>query len=464
MLIRAAEVFGHAAASLDVRLRDGRIAALGRLTPAPGEAVLDAGGGALLPGLHDHHIHLMAYAAALGSLRCGPPEVRSAGELQAALAGAMPARDGWIRGIGYHEHVAGDIDRRWLDAHGPDVPVRIQHRSGRLWIVNSRGLERLAAAGGPWADDGRLFDADDALRAAIGTSLPPLDAASERLAGYGVTGLTDMTAHNGAQAFTTLTQLQREGAIRQRLRIAGTAELTTKPGRAPAAEGGGPVGETKIHLHESALPPFRTVVESIRDSHAAGRGIAVHCVTDAELVFALAALREAGPRPGDRIEHASVTPPALLEQLRELGLTVVTQPNFVTERGDAYRLDVPEAEHDWLYRCRTFLDAGVPLAGGTDAPFGDADPWRAMQAAVTRRTRAGTVLGGDERLTPEQALALFLGAPEAPAVPRRIEAGAVADLCLLDVPWSAAREALSSTHVRTTIIGGRIVWQQPPAA
>ncbi|HEX7034499.1 MAG TPA: amidohydrolase family protein [Pseudomonadales bacterium] len=460
MLIRAAEVFGHPVAPIDVRLRHGRIEALGRLTPGPGEPVLDAGGGALLPGLHDHHIHLMAYAASLGSVRCGPPEVHTAAELEAALAGAAAGGDGWIRGIGYHEHVAGDIDRHWLDAHAPDRPVRIQHRSGRLWIVNSRGLERLAAACGPWADDGRLFDRDEALRAAIGASLPPLAAASERLARYGVTGVTDMTAHNGPDAFAALARLEREGAIRQRLRIAGAAELTTVAGRTDAPDDGPTVGETKIHLHESALPPFDAVVAAVRRSHADGRGIAVHCVTEAELVFALAALREAGARAGDRIEHASVTPPVLLEQIRALGLTVVTQPNFVTERGDAYRTDVPETEHGWLYRGRAFLDAGVPLAGGTDAPFGDADPWRAMHAAVTRRTGSGAVLGEDERLTPEQALALFLGASEAPAAPRRIEPGAIADLCLLDVPWAAARESLSAANVRATIVGGRVIWQR----
>ena len=46
-----------------------------------------------------------------------------------------------------------------------------------------------------------------------------------------------------------------------------------------------------------------------------------------------------------------------------------------------------------LERHRRVRDAGIGLAAGTDAPFGDADPWAAMQAAVTRRTRAGATIG-----------------------------------------------------------------------
>jgi predicted amidohydrolase YtcJ len=119
MLIRDAEIYGRNERA-DVRIVAGRIDGIGRLMPQPGEPVLDAAGGALLPGLHDHHLHLMSYAAALGSVRCGPPEVTDAAALAAALARADAVDPrGWIRGIGYHESVAGDIDRAWLDRHGP---------------------------------------------------------------------------------------------------------------------------------------------------------------------------------------------------------------------------------------------------------------------------------------------------------------------------------------------------------
>jgi predicted amidohydrolase YtcJ len=189
----------------------------------------------------------------------------------------------------------------------------------------------------------------------------------------------------------------------------------------------------------------------------------VHCVTEVELVFALAGFRECGGRSGDRIEHAAVTPPALLHDLAELGLQVVTQPHFIRERGAAYRRDVPEVEQPWLYRGRGFLDAGVPLAAGSDAPFGSADPWQAMRAAITRTTTDGAVLGVSEALNPEQALGLFLGPLDQPPAPRRIGAGAAADLVLLDRPWQAARQLLKRTMVRLTLAAGEVIYDRNAA-
>ena len=69
-------------------------------------------------------------------------------------------------------------------------------------------------------------------------------------------------------------------------------------------------------------------------AHAAGRPVAVHCVTRVQLVLTLAALDAAGRLPGDRIEHGAVIPAESLPDLR--GLTVVTQPHFVAERGEQY--------------------------------------------------------------------------------------------------------------------------------
>lgn len=447
MLIANAEIDGNQ--TVDVRLADGTIVDIGVLKPRPEEPVLHAHGGALLPGLQDHHLHLMSLAASLHSMACGPPAVASEAMLADALRSRRPA-DGWIRGIGYHESVAGDIDRHWLDRHVSDVPVRIQHRSGRLWILNSAALERVQLNG-----DGRLFDFDAELRARIGATLPPMRATSQRLASYGVTGICEMTHTNTNDTLRLLGDLTRDGSIAQRVRVSGALSLdrTFDTGRLR-------VGATKVHLHETALPPFDALCRLIGKSHDRQRTVAIHCVTETELVFATEAFRTATSIAGDRIEHASVLSPPLLGTLRELGLTVVTQPNFVAERGDAYLADLTVDVHADLYRCASFLAHGIPLAGGTDAPFGDADPWRAMRAAVSRRTASGASLGPEERLTPEQALALFTGSFQSPAQPRRVAIGADADLCLLDRPWANARVELSSNCVRATFVAGESVFDR----
>jgi predicted amidohydrolase YtcJ len=463
MLIRRAELdFAHIA---DLRIDAGRVLEIASRLPArPGEIVVDAAAAALLPGLHDHHIHLPALAAAMQSLRCGPPQIHSAQDLTTALAAAdaAPGQDGqWLRGIGYHESVAGDIDRDWLDRHLRTRPARIQHRSGRLWILNGRALERLGDVGESSPLEriagrltGRLYDHDDWLRERLEGAWPNLAAASVRLASRGITGLTEATPGNDTGRFDRLRQAQAGGELRQDVLVMGGASLT---GAAQCA--GLEVGATKIHLHESALPDFDVLVARVRTSHAAGRPVAVHCVTRAELVFTLEALRKAQTLPGDRIEHASIAPPEALPLLRALGLTVVTQPHFILERGDAYLRDVDAEDRPWLYRVRSLLDAGIPVAAGSDAPFGDADPWRAMQAAVDRRTHGGEICGATEALPPEQALALFCGSARKPGgAPRRIVAGVSADLCLLDRPWRAAREDLGAVRVRMTFKSGRVIW------
>ena len=82
LLILGAEIDG--APGRDVRVAGGVITEIGAVLRGP-EPVLQAGGGALLPGLIDHHIHLLALAAERASLRLGPADVAGPGGLAAAL-------------------------------------------------------------------------------------------------------------------------------------------------------------------------------------------------------------------------------------------------------------------------------------------------------------------------------------------------------------------------------------------
>ena len=283
---------------------------------------------------------------------------------------------------------------------------------------------------------------------------PSLAATGKLLARFGVTGLTDATPSNAAEELRAFSVAVETAELPQRLQLMGQQGLPR------CATAGVQRGAVKIMLDESALPEFDALRRTIAAAHDAERGVAVHCVTRAELVFTLAALKSAGARPGDRIEHAAVAPPDLVAEMAELALTVVTQPNFIHERGDVYAVDVDPADREWLYRGAGFLAGGVPLGGGTDAPFGDPDPWLAMRAAVNRRSAGGLVLGCAEGLSPEAALALFTTPLDQPGGPaRRVTVGAAADLCLLDRPWAAARSALSSDQVRATLREGRMLWE-----
>ena len=424
MLIRRAQLLDGAV--VDIRLGDDTIEEVAdSLSPRRSEEVFDAAHGTVIPGLHDHHLHVYSAAAEQESVHVGPANVADEAGLGQALATAPVDRDGWVRAVAYHDTVAGPLDRDLLDRLVPDVPVRVQHRSGVLWTLNTAGLRALGLTDHP---DGRLRSADPTWSEALPRRAIPVAEFSARLAGYGVTGVTDATPD--------LNTTEPLRGLRQRAyRLA--------PG--------------KRILHDDGLD-LEALTEWIADRHRTGAPVAVHCVTAAQLVVTIAALRAAGSHPGDRIEHAAMVPADCLPDLVALQVTVVTQPNFVAERGEEYRADVPADEHDQLWRLATLMSAGVPVALSTDAPFGDADPWAAMRAAVHRRTPGGAILSPVERISGRRALTLFLGSAENPTRPRRIAVGEPADLCLLAAPPQRVVDTLDAELVAATVVGGAVVF------
>ncbi len=469
----------------DLRVTGEKIAAIGsQLAPLQHDLVIDAQGKLLLPGLHDHHIHLFATAAARNSLLCGPPGVNDEAELRDALERASKRENNWIRGYGFHESVHAGLDRHWLDAVCPDRPVRIQHRSGMLWIYNSAALARLDLEGlselpaGVDRDSdgqpvGRFYNLDDWLRERLGErrllreatknerERPSLGALSAELASYGVTGITDTGANNDLDAWQALVEARRCRELLQRLLVMGNESLhPVEPEESPIAD----IGPLKIYLREVSLPPLDELVSKISLAHASDRAVAFHCVTLAELHFALAALSEArelhsGGIFRDRIEHASVADDAAIRRMAELRVTVVTQPHFIAERGDQYLQQVEQDDIPLLYRCRGFLQNGVALAAGSDAPYGSVDPWSAMRAATTRMTCSGVTMGAGERLTPLQALGLYGGDARAPGGGlRELQVGQPADLCLLDTDWCTLQHDLDARHVALTLVAGKPVY------
>jgi predicted amidohydrolase YtcJ len=459
LLLRRVEVDGDVC---DVRLGHGRVLEVGgELDPRPGEEELDGAGAALLPGLHDHHAHLFALAASLESISVGPPEVTGPEAFDAVLRAAdeVGADGAWIRGTGYHEGIVGLLDRHRLDTLVPRRPVRIQHRSGRLWVMNTAGVRALGAIGDhalpptgrsdpDWMRTGLLYDADLDLRR--GDTPPDFSAVGRLLHSYGVTGVSDMTRTVTARDLEHLAHAAPR-ALGLRIVVSGDGGFST----VPPPLGLGPV---KIVLEEHALPGLEELVDDVARAHRAGRRVAVHTVGRTSLVLAVVAWRTAGGAWGDRIEHGAVIPDELLDDLGDLGLTVVTQPNFLAERGDEYLADVEPDDLPALYRCRSLLDHGVGVALGTDSPFGHPDPWRAIAAAVARRSRSGRVLGEAECISSACALGMFLTEPCAPTTRRAIAPGVSADLCLLDAPLGDVLASPSADHVACTIFDGEVVY------
>lgn len=442
MLLRDVEVDG---VRMDVLIAGGRIAAIGRDLAREG-AVIDGAGGALVPGLTDHHIHLLATAAVHGSIDLATCTDIEAVSARISGVAKTRARGDWLRATACPAAIAERLDREVLDRIAPLHRLRVLDRTGALWVLNGAALTSVGdlavlerdAAG---RATGRIWRGDAALRAAIGAAPPPLAPLGEQLASFGITAVTDTSVTTDQASAALLT-----GAIPQRLTLMSGGRLD-----APA-EGGFEVGAVKIVPDERDPPSLDDFIDQIERARAWGRPVAVHCVTALELALTLAAFEAAGALPGDRIEHGGVIPEAAIAAIRALGLAVVTQPGFITARGDAYRRDVDPLEQSDLYRCASLIDGGVRVAGSSDAPYGPLDPWLAMRAAVTRETQTGAMLGAEERVTPRTALELYTGG-------MKLAIGMRADLCLLRVGLEQALAELDARNVAATLVDGHIVWK-----
>jgi predicted amidohydrolase YtcJ len=427
----------------DVRLDDGVVAEIGQAAIGPADRVLEGRGGALLPGLHDHHIHVLATAASWSS-------VDASGDLAAAVADARRARPaGWLRATGYHVGAQGELDRHALDRIDTE-PLRVQDHTGSTWFLNSAGLAALHVGEPPpgmeldegGAPTGRLFRLDEWLRERTG-GVAPADVAGlgRLLASLGVTSLTDATATNGTAELALLAGV----GLPQRLTcMTGPRRVAVPPGIA--------LGAVKVLLDDTELPELEILTATIAHAHGQARAIAVHCVTRVQLVLTVAALDAAGAAPGDRIEHAGVVPDDLVPELRRLGVTVVTQPGFVAARGDRYLDDVDADDVPCLYRLAGLLDAGIPVRGSSDAPYGPLDPWLGMAAAHHRRTASGAILGAGEALDGRRALALY-------ADRAGVAVDDPADLCLVAEPWRHVLTHPGEATVMATVVAGDAVYE-----
>jgi predicted amidohydrolase YtcJ len=468
LLLRDVEIAGKRTA--DVRIGGGVITEIS----APREALERAGertvpgyGGALLPGLADHHLHLLALAAARHSVDCSPRAVGDRNGLVHALRRAARSGepDDWVRAVGYHESIAGPLHRDLLDQLLGDAaarPVRVQDRSGALWTVNGAGAARLALDrvnhGGVEHDasgrsTGRLWRADDWLRRALGSGPPPdLAAIGQLLAQYGVTAVTDATPELDDATVRLLAAAHASGALPQRLQLLGAGIHLPNV----------LVGPRKILLPDHDLPGFSELRARMEAAHRRGRPVAVHCVSREALLLTLAVLDEVGRLPGDRIEHAGIVPAGVTPRLR--GLRVVTQPAFIADRGDDYRRDLAADDLAGLYPYASLLAARVRVAPSSDAPFGPADPWLIMRAARDRSTEREFHLSRHERVAPGTVLEGLLSPLTDPGgAPRTVLPGMAADLCLLSVPLRVALARPSAAQVRMTVCDGVVTHDRDAA-
>lgn len=412
----------------DVVIEAGRLVEMRKdRSPSFARAAFHGGGRALVPALCDHHHHILAAVARNWSV-----DVTSARNQAAALEQirSAPAYHRRLRVIGYDESRHGAWNASFLATALPDAgALKIQHRSGHMWLLNDKAMARLPQRGLP--EDGCFYDEDNRLAhdpRERSDMAAQITAHCRQLHGLGIAQVCDMTAHLGAQDWQMISAAFPAG-------FHGLAYGEMDKG----------LSHSKLILADHALPSPEAL-EALCLKLAAQQAVAVHAVTYEALVLALVGLGGLGQKL--RMEHVFLADADMIGLAGDLGVSFGVQPGFIHSQGDRIRASLPPSECRDYQRLRDFLRAGIRLYGGTDAPFAPQNPWVAMQAAVSRRTAMGQVLGSDQSLSPEEAFALFtqngLCEGAAPPAPQIAQSGGI---LLLDRDWRAARRDLSQVQI-----------------
>ena len=169
-----------------------------------------------------------------------------------------------------------------------------------------------------------------------------------------------------------------------------------------------------------------------------------------------------GPR--NRIEHSQVVDPADFARYKQLGVIASMQPNhLLTDMNWAEQRLGPERAKS-AYAWKSFLDAGVVLAFGTDYPVEPITPYRGVYCAVTRMNEAGTqTYHPEEKLTIWQAIYAYTQgsayAEFAESKKGKLASGYFADFVVLDRDITAvAPPEILKTQVLRTVVNGQTVY------
>ena len=437
-----------------VGIDGGRVVAVGSRsdvmdTAGPTARVVDAGRNAVVPGLHDFHLHLVGMARARREVVLdGAPDFETV--LAAVAVGVERlAGDHWLRGRGWHESVMAGADLGRLEQLLAGRPALLYSHDGHsAWA--SPGALRLAGidrdstdpAGGRIERDAigepngllreRATDLVDRIAGRLAG--PVLDGALAEavaeLAALGITGAVDAgdsTPDNGVGEFAALGDRASvlagaRGWLDGRLRLSvnmpaaaiGAAEAmglrtgeplpggrTVRTGWAKTYVDGALGSRTAALFEPYTCGPVadagdtgipRLTDEELDQIVAAGRGarigLAVHAIGDRGAAMVLDAFERA-PARAHGVPHDRMEHLQLLrpaDATRLAANEITASVQPIHCASDREMVDACWAgRQQHAYPWRTIVGAGGHLAFGSDAPIESANPWVGIFAAMHRR-------------------------------------------------------------------------------
>jgi predicted amidohydrolase YtcJ len=461
----------------------------------------------IFPGFNDAHTHLGA--AGRTKLNVDLTGVKSLSAMLATIksaAAAAPAGH-WLTG-GNWDHTLWEQKvlptRQDLDNVTGNHPTFLDRIDGHIAIANSAALAAASITGKTQPPQGGAIDHDasgeptgilrESAKSLINKVIPPPSPEDRRKGDelaitdaltHGVTSVQDFSDW---QDFLVFEQMEKEGKLHLRISewlpfkdsleelkahrahhdindpllhtgflkgfMDGSLGSRTAAMKAPYADDPSNTGlpqYTQDQLNKMAV-----------ERAAAGFQLGFHAIGDKATSMALDAYSQPGisSTARNRIEHAQVVDPSDIPRFKKLGVIASMQPNhLLTDMNWAVdRLGAKRAAYSYAWKA--FLDAGVPLAFGTDYPVEPITPFRGLYAAVTRMDEAGTkTYYPENKLTRGQALYAYTqGSAYAEFAEKRkgkLIPGYDADFILIDRDlYKVGAPAILLTQVIQTFVAG----------
>jgi predicted amidohydrolase YtcJ len=507
-------------------VRDGRIIAVGSNESiaglsGPGTELFDAQGMTVVPGFIDCHLHADGETLLYDVLVGNPFDVEFVtidsivSKLKERTAKTPPGE--WVQGFFYDDTKVKDgrlITRADLDRVSTVHPVAVTHRGGHTVFFNSKAFELAGVTkdtpqpfGGTFDHDesgelnGRVTDtAQDVMWKAgkwpqfsdaekFARAKAGLAHISKQFARFGLTGV-----HHEGGNFSALMEVRADGQLLHRvsyeadqpmieamiangwrtgfgdewIRLGATSEHTVDgsfsertmsiragyPGRKPPYYGN--VTSTQADLDSWVERVWRAGIQP--NCHTNGDIAIDMYLKSLERAAKLFPRRDVRPK----FTHATLADDGLIARMKALDAVPAPFTSYAYFNPDKFKF-YGEAMMRHMMPYRSYLDAGIKVAGGCDFPPGPFSPLMGIQGMVTRTGWNGETWGANQKIGVDDALRVYTwnGAYNSHEehLKGSIAPGKLADFVVLsDDPHSVDPGKINAIKVVRTVAGGRTTY------
>ncbi|MFQ3542492.1 amidohydrolase [Halobacillus rhizosphaerae] len=475
-------------------------------------------GAVMYPGFTDSHLHIIGHGERL--MRLDLSFMKSAEEVKQALSQhAEQLEPGeWIIGDGWNENLWEEkriIHRDELDEISTDHPMMLTRVCRHALLANSKAMELAQVNKNVEDPQGGVVVKDengepsglfhDQAQELIKRAMPEVteaylnkatELAVRDMHTYGLVGghSEDLNYYGGfKRTFEAFTNVIDGEDLKFRAHLLvhhGVIEQMDKEGLGfkkgtPFVELGamkifadGAIGGRTAWLveeysddpgnHGVAIHTAEQLTELVKQARKRKMPVAVHAIGDGAVEAVANVIDEYPVVKGerDRIIHAQILRPELIQRLTTMDVILDIQPTFVASDFPWVMDRLGNVRLKTSYSWKTLLDAGIICAGGSDAPIEEINPLLGIRAAVDRRaTYDNEVYQTEERLSVYEAISLYTKG-SALAISKEdshgiIEEGFAADFTVLDRDlFSLKSHELADATVTMTVVDEEIMYQR----